>query len=341
MVAAQTVTEAHPRSLALPPVTHTSQGAWRRVGVEVEFTGIPLELIANVVADACGGRVVALSRYEYAVTGDARGDWRCELDFRYLKEQGREVRDPEALLSDLQNFAERLLFIGANQVVPLEVVSPPLALNELADVERVIEALRAAGARGTSDNLLYAFGLHLNPELPTVDADTITRYLRAFLCLYEWLKRRAHVDIARRVTAYIDPFPAAYVRQVVATGYRPMLGHLIDDYLTHNATRNRALDMLPVFAHIDEDRVRRRVDDPRIKPRPALHYRLPNCEIDRPGWGIEPAWTDWLAVERLAADEPALNELCVRYSAFLDRPIGRYLEHWLQHLEPWIANRHH
>ena len=34
-------------------------------------------------------------------------------------------------------------------------------------------------------------------------------------------------------------------------GYGPDLGALIDDYLAANPTRNRALDLLPLFAELD------------------------------------------------------------------------------------------
>jgi hypothetical protein len=43
---------------------------------------------------------------------------------------------------------------------------------------------------------------------------------------------------------------------------------------------------LPLLAEIDSDRVRRFVNDPRIKARPAFHYRLANCHIERADWSV-------------------------------------------------------
>jgi hypothetical protein len=96
--------------------------------------------------------------------------------------------------------------------------------------------------------------------------------------------------------------------------------------------------MLPLFAFVDLPRVRAAIDDPRIKPRPALHYRLPNCEIDRPDWGVRHAWADWLQVEHLAADEARLNEVCARYCAYLDRPLGWLMDDWAGLVEPWLID---
>lgn len=299
--------------------------------------GLELEALAALVAEHVDGVVEAAGRYERRIRGDPAGEWMVELDFAYLRERGRQQR-AGGVLGQLDEAAEEILAAGSQAVVPMEVVSPPLPLARLHELEALIVRLRNAGARGTRDGLAFAFGMHFNPEMPEVDAPTVTRYLKAFLCLFDWLKARARVDLLRRLTVYIDPFPAEYVRRVLDPVYRPDLASLIDDYLRDNPTRNRALDMLPLFAWLDEPRVRAVVDDPRIKPRPALHYRLPNCEIDEPGWGLRQAWSDWLQVEHLAADETRLDDLCVRYLEYLDRPIGRLMDDWADLVQPWLKD---
>ncbi len=324
--------------LPLPPAPRTRGGAMRRVGVELEMKGPPVETLSALVAAQVGGSVRVISRYEHAVTGDPAGDWGVELDFAYLKERGRQPRDGDGVLAQLDEAAEELLAAGSQALVPTEVVSPPLPMDRLAEIEVLIERLRRAGARGTRDGLTFAFGLHLNPELPDTDANTVTRYLKAFLCLFDWLRVRSRVDLLRRLTVYIDPFPTDYVRRVVDPRYWPDMADLVDDYLLENPTRNRALDLLPVLAHVDEPRVRAAVDDPRVKPRPALHYRLPNCEIDLPGWGVQQAWRHWLQVEHLACDGDRLEQVCTCYCEFLDRPLGWLMDDWVELVEPWLVN---
>jgi hypothetical protein len=221
--------------------------------------------------------------------------------------------------------------------VPLEVVTPPIPMDELARVEELVDGLRSAGARGTGFAWRFAFGMHLNPEMPALDAKTILRYLQAFLCLYDWLLAENRIDITRRLTPYIDAFPKQYVRQIIDGDYDPGLDGLIDDYLAANATRNRALDMLPLFADLDEDRVRSVIDDPRIKSRPTLHYRMPNCEIDEPDWGIGKAWRDWLQVEQLVVDVDRLEALCRRYAEVLDAPLSNLLRPWREEVVDWLT----
>ena len=47
-----------------------------------------------------------------------------------------------------------------------------------------MDDLRAAGARGSSDSLAYAFGMQLNPELPRLDSDTIHGAYQSIFCVY-------------------------------------------------------------------------------------------------------------------------------------------------------------
>jgi len=95
--------------------------------------------------------------------------------------------------------------------------------------------------------------------------------------------------------------------------------------------------MLPLFAYLDEPRVRRVADSPLIKPRPTFHYRLPDCEIHRPGWGLHLAWNDWVAVETLAADRERLEACCAAYHRFLSDPLERVFGDWLKELQSkWL-----
>lgn len=296
----------------VPPHPANADGQPRRMGIEVEFSGLGMTRIAEIIQAELGGTLDTQSKYEMTLRdvpmGDYRGDFGIELDSVYMKRLG-QAKDPDAEVDDLDNLAESVISLIAEQVVPFEVVSPPIPLPEVWRVDSIIQRLREAGARGTRQAPLYAFGLHLNPELPALDAATITAHLQAFLLLFDWLAKRSEVDLSRRITPYIDPFPKAYMRLLLAEDYAPDMASLIDDYLSHNATRNRALDMLPLFAHIDDDRVRSQVDDDRIKARPTFHYRLPNCQIDEPEWGIIRAWRDWLQIEALAADPARLDTL--------------------------------
>lgn len=308
----------------------------RRLGAEFEFSGLELPDAAKLVAEVFGGDIERVSDYEHVVHTDDLGPFNVELDFEYLKARGRSDEELEGLAADIDQLSEDAIAAIAWQVVPLEVVGPPIPMDRLGEVDVLVEALRAAGATGTSRSPIYAFGLHLNPEMPSLDEATVLAYTQSFLCLYDWLVEREQVDLSRRLTPYINAFPREYVTRVLDPDYAPDTEQFADDYLNWNADRNRALDLLPLLAHIDEDRVRNAIDDPRIKSRPALHYRLPNCEVDAAGWGVHSAWTHWLEVERFATHDEARAELSAAYLEHLDRGLATLLQPWWKECETLI-----
>jgi hypothetical protein len=97
--------------------------------------------------------------------------------------------------------------------------------------------------------------------------------------------------------------------------------------------------MLPLFAHLDEARVRNAIDDPRIKPRPTFHYRLPNCDIDNPQWNIDNCWFAWLEVERLSNDPERLQLFCAEYNDAIDRLIPQSKKKWCERIEQLLARK--
>lgn len=319
----------------MPLHTQTQKRKMRRLGVEIEFAGLEITQIAELIQEHFGGEIDKVSDYESFVRNTPLGDFGVELDFAYLKNLGRE-KDPDLEVDDLDNLTEGVLALVAKRLVPCEIVSPPLPMNEVWRLESLITNLRRTGAKGTKHAIAYAFGLQFNPEMPDLKAETILAYLRAFLAMFEWLRARSKIDLIRRVTPYIDPFEKDYIKLVLADDYAPNMDQLIDDYLKYNPTRNRALDMLPLFAHIDEDRVHAAVTDDRIKSRPTLHYRLPNCQIDEPEWGLIRPWRDWLQIEALACDASRLDEVCESYRKYLRNPAGALFEDWVAASTRWL-----
>ncbi|MDP1665455.1 MAG: amidoligase family protein [Methylobacter sp.] len=317
----------------LPPISTKASGEMRRVGVELEFSGLTLENIARLINEQFGGTVIINSAYENTITGTSLGDFKVELDFQYLKEKGRYKQDTEDFLSQLDEWSELIVRMAAEQIVPFEIVSPPIPMDRLGELELLIPRLRESGAQGTDSRTLYAFGLHFNPELPSLDHETIVCYLKAFLCLYDWLARHSKVNLTRSMTGYISPFPTDYTRQVIDLDYHPDQDRLIDDYLIANPTRNRVLDLLPLFTYLDKTRTLSVIDDKRVHPRPTLHYRLPNCQIDKPGWNIGMDWHNWLMVERLACNPECLDAICRAYIKFLDRPVADLFQDWKEIIE--------
>lgn len=322
------------------PWPDAPDGRPRRVGLEIEMAGVPLDVMAEAVRAEFGGRVESGGAFVTHVRDTEYGDFQVELDARVLKDQryrehlrrlGIELDDEDSAALD------RWLADAAGRLVPHEIVAPPVPMTVLPRLDRVRAALQQKGAQGTESSLLYAFGLQLNIEAHSLEPGWLTPVLQAFLLLYEALVKAGNIDLSRQLSPYIKPFPGNYVRHVLQPAYRPGIIELIDDYLEHNQTRNRPLDMLPLFAEIDRERVMAApVERELIKARPALHYRLPNCEIDDPEWTLARPFNAWAEVEHLAADPDRLETAREEYLSRPAQALGRLADEWARRIRDWF-----
>ncbi len=314
---------------ATPPETLNHEGKPRHVGVEIEFGSVSTLAAAEKVHALFGGRLEREDQHRYHVCGTRLGDFLIELDSQYVH------RVPGAE-DDKQQLADRLRSILGNiseLVVPNEIVCPPVELDRLPELEALTEALVAIGASGSSASPLYAFGCQLNPEIASREPGWILAMLRAYVLMSPWLRAIIELDFTRRLASFADPFPADYARLILDPGYQPDMDRLIDDYLAYNPTRNRELDMLPLFAWIDEDRVRSCVPDTRIKARPTFHYRLPDARIGEPGWSLALEWNRWCVVERLGADA---GRLAAMSGAWLENDARLVPGNWAMMSTGWL-----
>ena len=282
----------------------------RAVGIEVEFGGVSLtDAAAALTRD--GGRIVPRTDHVLDLEIDGfDGSFRLEVDFDLLKRLSQEETDAEEP-DALRQLAIDVLDLAASVLVPLELVSPPIPLDKLDAFEALLE--------------------------PLVEA-SLVRHVRAFMVLYPILLDREDLDLTRQVTPYVDRYPKDYEKVLLAPGYQPDLAAFTRDYLEHNPTRNRALDLLPALAELgQEDLIRETLDDELIQARPTFHYRLPNCRLGDEGWSILDPWARWQAVEALADDEQSLDRLArMRLEALEALPLTEARRDYKEAAARWL-----
>lgn len=284
-----------PRPLPLPQ-PQTAGGSARKVGVELEFSGLTEDRAARLMARTLGGTVREMDHDHWKVEGSEIGDFECYLDSRPL-----EKLDRQGLGRQLRELART--------VVPVEVVSDPLDVEQIARLDAAVVALREAGATGTRAGVLLGFGAHLNPEVAAQTLDGVLPVVTAYGLIEDHLRRVADIDISRRLLPWVDPWPRALVDRLASEAPPTTMAGLIDTYLELAPSRNHGLDMLPLFAHLDRSRVARVMHMEQIGARPTYHWRLPDCRIDEPGWTVAGEWNRWVLVERVASDAVLLDRL--------------------------------
>ncbi|KAA1193269.1 amidoligase enzyme [Pseudohalioglobus sediminis] len=332
----------------LPPRLTDDSGQPRRAGFEFEFGNLPITATARSLQQALGGELEDISPFEAVIHESQLGRLKVERDANLLKSTRYrkllETLGVEFTPGSLAHEIETNIDSASRILIPCEVVTQPVAFADMAMLDTLVDTLNQLGAEGTQHSIIYAFGLHINASIPSRDSLDILRHLQAFLLLHAWLVDMAGTDRTRRyLTPYIDPFPQHYMEHVLQVDYQPDTDQLIDDYLHFNPTRNRALDMLPIFCDLDRERVLAGLPaDERklVSARPAFHYRLPDCKVNVPGWSVATPWNHWVFIEKLAHD-----------SALLERLIAHWQEHyadfklaqntrWVRHLTSLIAEQY-
>jgi len=328
-----------------PPKWQTPKGKDRRVGFEFELANIEAKPLAEMVQRIFGGEIERRHDIYYQVKDTKAGDFTIELDAHpiqqvsdYVKNSTEDLEKDDVKRSVMEKAGQWVKEL-AETVVPYEIVTPPLAFEQFEQLDGLMEELREAQAKGTQASVIYAFGMHLNPEIYDDHPRALRDVLRAFLLLYPWFVEEMQVDAARRITPFINPFPKKYIKKILALEYAPDLEQFIKDYLRDNPTRNRALDMLPLFAELKPelldvlDKSQREL----VKARPTFHYRLPNCDFDQDGWSIAKDWNLWVEVEKLAQDEKRLTRLSRDYLTFLDKPLHMISSEWAKKMDEDMA----
>nr|WP_246543995.1 amidoligase family protein [Ancylobacter dichloromethanicus] len=287
------------------PAPLTTDGRRRRVGVEIEFTHLCEREAARCLSEYLGGRVEEEDPNAYRIAGSRLGDIGVELDIRHVHPKrvdgpGRWLRPP----------LSGWLGAAARPFVPRELVTGPLEVEQMEDLDGATAALRQAGARGEGAGLFDSLGLHFNIAPPATDATTTLALLRAYLVLEPRLRAESLTSGLLRFHAP-PPYPPGFIHRVLSPDYRPNLFQLCDDYVAANPTRKRSLDLLPLFLHLFPEQVAPRIRG-KVKPRAVMHYRLPLAYVGRPSWSLSADWNRWVEVEALAADPSQLAAACRR-----------------------------
>ncbi|NVK41899.1 MAG: amidoligase family protein [Oceanospirillaceae bacterium] len=271
-----------------------AEGNPRLTGVEIEFSGLEAADVARLAVDCLGGAAAQTDDHAWQVTDTSIGKLDIYLD--------------TALRHANSSPAKRIGLDIGKEVIPVEVVSEPLDIKGLSALDDLRAALRDAGAEGTRSGLVYGFGVHLNPSIAGRDAKGITYPLLAYALIESWMRDSHPIDFSRRVLPFTDPYPTRLVEALCEAGFVTPEAAM-DIYLETTSSRNYGLDMLPIFAWMDQDRVTKAIGDDAVSARPAFHFRLPDCRIDEPGWSLRHEWARWRLVEQVAADEGLLARL--------------------------------
>ncbi len=181
----------------------------RKVGFEIEYSGLELEESVEIIKNTFGGTVKSDNRYYYTIENTMVGDFTVKIDSSFLyEEKYNEILDKLGINKILQNQdhnlsnkIEKALEDINSGFIPNEIVTPPVSINKLDTFDPLIKEMKNKKAKGTSESIIYAFATHINKETPSLDVHIILRYLQSFLLVYDWLFKELKIDFTRKLTS--------------------------------------------------------------------------------------------------------------------------------------------
>lgn len=289
------------------------KGKPRHVGFEIEYIGIENKQCARIIQELYGGNINVLNE-NTSVIDTMIGQFKVKVDVLLLEKlsQQSEINKSRDQV-DFEGIAHELISPFLTSFMPSEIIAPPLKEKAIGQLERLVEALRQNKAKGTGDSIFYAFGLHINPEVCSISANSILTYLQAFGLLQSWLKKNIPMDNTRILSFFAQLYPEDYLEMILNAHYRPELEKLIEDYMVYITSRNYALDCLPLFLYLKPELVKVHINDPLITPRPTYHFRMTNSRVDEKNWTIQSEYRYWQLIEYLANASHIRKDLAQRH----------------------------
>ncbi len=162
-----------------PPIPDNDDGQTRRVGVEIEFAGLPPKETAHLVQTLFGGDLEAISAHRLKVRNTRWGDFGIELDTQYAHPDHQRLdteayRDSEweRMRQDFHARTRELIGDVVTGLVPTEIVCPPVPWNELDDLDTLFDALRRHGAKAPTPACSMVSACISIPRLPAWKSTT-------------------------------------------------------------------------------------------------------------------------------------------------------------------------
>jgi hypothetical protein len=328
------------KKFKLPPITHNASGEERRVGYEFEFTGVEMDEASEIIKSLYGGEIHQLSTYEFNVKETDLGSFKLELDAQLLRDKKYEkvLKTLGIDLTKLKNIdsIEDSLKEMASSIVPFEIITPPIPISKMNELNRLVDELRRHKVKGTGSSFIYAFGLHLNPEIPDSCTESLLNHLRAYVMLDPWIRKDAKINLSRKITPYINEYGEEYILHILNPDYEPSLREFVTDYFKFKNSRNRPLDMLPVFMHLDQELTSSLIKEELTSSRPTYHYRLPNCSLEDETWSLSDEWNRWIMVEKMASDKQVLNQYSRAWLRMKRETLIRFEAKWIKLINRWV-----
>ncbi|MEK6555325.1 MAG: amidoligase family protein [Bdellovibrionota bacterium] len=199
----------------------------RKLGIEVEFTGIPDGVLIELLKKHLDAKVVSLP------TEPLESVYQTKIGLVRLKVEGQAWRYEN---KDNAKFAEQLKVDAVN--APRELVFPPLSFGQIKHIQALLFALKEKGAIGTTDT--SAVSLQVNVSMPSLNPKSArsAQNVADVVNLMRVYSKQSHQEQAAKILKipairkeYIRPYSKGFLTKLNNAQYKPTARELYDDYM--------------------------------------------------------------------------------------------------------------
>jgi len=205
-----------------------------RIGIEIEIKGLSLEHAAAVVAAALKSRVRSDEETVLTTLAEIGEDGKPKYRESRVKiyvidgiPLGRIV-----VKHDSNQVSDRSKVDPKMRVV--ELVTEPIRYEQAPHLQRVLDALKAAGAEGTSPHAAVSIQVNVemgNGRIEETDPQVVVNLLRSYLSPKHRDQIEAHLRVPAIRRKYLQPFSPGFMAKLLDPEYHPTFRTLFDDYI--------------------------------------------------------------------------------------------------------------
>ena len=195
---------------------------FKRVGLEVEFSGLEMDEVLDILQDELGGKLEKVEEkgtYYYKLK-HSKLSRSAEAEKVWIHFEGNET-NPDASIKDV------------SKIKTIEVTSSPIDWDGVKIFESAIKKLEQAGAIGTTiDN---AVSIQVNIEMataknPHVDVNQLLALLRNYYRPEHYSMIESEIPLPEVRAAYVGTYSDGMMKKILDPQYRPTLAEFYHDF---------------------------------------------------------------------------------------------------------------
>lgn len=220
--------------LCLSAISFFDEEQFKRVGLEVEFTGLTIDEVLSELQNELGGKLERVDEgntFYYKLKNSALSR-SLEAEKIWIHFEGNET-DSTTRVTDV------------SRIKTIEVTSSPLDWEGVKIFDRAIQRLRDAGAIGTTETNAVSIQVNIEmvtSEKPTMAIEDLLSLLRNYYSDEHFALIEKEVVLPEVRKPYVGKYSDEMMKRILNPDYKPSMRQFYDDFLYRQSAEYLGFD---------------------------------------------------------------------------------------------------